>query len=271
MAEKKILKEEIEVLIKKRLSGKDISKELGITRKTLYNKMEKYGLKLDTSPRFNIDVFDNIDTEEKAYWLGFLFADGYVSSTHKQIEVSLKEEDFNHLVKFSKFLQDDRKDPVKISMINVGEKTFSRCRYIVGNNKFHTRLCELGCIPKKSLTLTFPNKNIFSDEKFIFDFIRGYVDGDGSLSNTSSGRLRISMIGTIEFLSEVKRIFPEFGKIYTDKRNLNVHEIACSANNADKVAIKLYKNATIYLDRKYKKFAALCKINSETSDKNGEG
>ena len=233
--------------------------------------MEKYGLKLDTSPRFDTSVFNNIDSEEKAYWLGFLYADGYVSSIHKQVEISLKGEDFNHLVKFSKFLHDERENPVKLSTIKVGEKTFSRCRYIVGNCEFHTRLCELGCIPKKSLTLTFPNVHIFLNKELIFDFVRGYIDGDGSLSNTNSGRLQISIIGTIEFLNEIKKLFPEFGEIYTDKRNPNVHEIACSANNADKVANRLYKNATIYLDRKYKKFAALCKTDSETSDKNGEG
>lgn len=269
--EKKILREEIELLIKERLSGEEIAKKLGITRRTLYNKMEKFGLRLNTSPRFNIFAFDTIDSEEKAYWLGFLYADGYVSSIHKQVEVSLKGEDFDHLVKFSKFLQDERIDPVKLSDVKSKEKLFSRCRYIIGNDHFHKRLCELGCTPKKSLTLIFPDKNIFSSEKLIYDFIRGYVDGDGSLSNTTSGRLQMDVIGTIDFLTSVREIFPEFGNIYTDKRNPNVHSIACSANNADKVAEKLYGHATIYLDRKYKKFAALRKISSDTSGKNGEG
>lgn len=268
--EKKITKEEIESLIKKRLFGKDIANQLGITRRTLYNKMEKFGLRLDTSPRFNVNVFDIIDCEEKAYWLGFLYADGYVSSIHKQVEISLKGEDIGHLIKFSKFLQDDRKNPVKVSKVRIGEKSFSRCRYIIGDDHFHQRLCELGCIPKKSLTLTFPDKNIFTDESLIYDFIRGYVDGDGSLSNTSTGRLQIDIIGTVDFLTSIKEIFPEFGGIYTDKRNHNVHSIVCSANNADRIAKRLYETATIYLDRKYKKFAALCK-NSETSGKNGEG
>lgn len=269
--EKNITKEEIMSLIKKRLFGKDIAKELGITRRTLYNKMEKFGIKLDTSPRFNTSIFDTIDSEEKAYWLGFLYADGYVSSIHKQVEISLKGEDFDHLVKFSKFLQDDRKDPIKLSDVKLGEKTFSRCRYLLGDEHFHERLCELGCTPKKSLILTFPDKSTFTDEDLVYDFIRGYIDGDGSLSNTRSGRLQISLIGTIDFLMSIKELFPEFGKIYTSKRNPNVHSIACTANNADKVAEKLYRHATVYLDRKYRKFAALCKTGSETSGKNGEG
>lgn len=256
---KEVAKERIEELIKQRLTGKEIASILGITRRTLYNKMEKFGIHLDTSPRFNISVFDIIDSEYKAYWLGFLYADGYVSSNHKQVEVSLKGEDFEHLVKFSKFLQDERDSPVKISTIVSGGKEFTRCRYIVGNEHFYNRLIDLGCVPKKSLILTFPDKGIFTDQKLIKDFVRGYVDGDGSLSNTASGRLQISMIGTIDFLESIRNMFPEFGNIYTDKRNSNVHEIVCSANNADCVAKQLYENANIYLERKYKKFAELCK------------
>lgn len=256
---KEIAKERIEELIKQRLTGKEISEILGITRRTLYNKMEKFDLHLDTSPRFDTTVFDIIDSEYKAYWLGFLYADGYISSNHKQVEVALKGDDYEHLVKFSKFLQDNRNSPVKLSRTILGGKEYTRCRYIVGNEHFYNRLIDLGCVPKKSLILKFPDKSVFLSSRLIMDFIRGYVDGDGSLSNTVSGRLQISIIGTIEFLESIKEIFPEFGNIYTDKRNPNVHEIVCSANNADSVAKQLYGSANIYLDRKYKKFAELCK------------
>ena len=30
---------------------------------------------------YNKNVFDTIDTEEKAYWLGFIYADGYLNSS----------------------------------------------------------------------------------------------------------------------------------------------------------------------------------------------
>ena len=32
--------------------------------------------------KFNESIFDNIDSEEKAYWLGFIYADGYISSRY---------------------------------------------------------------------------------------------------------------------------------------------------------------------------------------------
>ena len=105
----------------------------------------------------------------------------------------------------------------------------------------------------------------------VIDFLRGYIDGDGCLSKTTSGRLRIEVLGTEEFLTKVKELFPEFGKIMVDKRNSNVKRIICENNKADELSMRLYKNSNIYLDRKYEKFATLCKLhNSETSDKIGE-
>ena len=51
---------------------------------------------------YNTSIFKQIDTEEKAYWLGFLYADGYVSD--KGVELALKESDYNHLIKFDRFI-----------------------------------------------------------------------------------------------------------------------------------------------------------------------
>ena len=54
--------------------------------------------------KFNENVFDSIDTEEKAYWLGFIFADGYISLKGNSFELSLKGSDSEHLDKFNKFM-----------------------------------------------------------------------------------------------------------------------------------------------------------------------
>ena len=57
--------------------------------------MRKYNL--------NENFFDELN-EKSAYWLGFLYADGYVSSYENSIGISLKSEDINHLEKFKNFL-----------------------------------------------------------------------------------------------------------------------------------------------------------------------
>lgn len=50
-------------------------------------------------------VFDVIDTEEKAYWLGFLYADGNIGSTECKLEVNLQASDWEHMKKFQEFLK----------------------------------------------------------------------------------------------------------------------------------------------------------------------
>ena len=217
---KNIKKEEIKNLIDNGFSVKEMCKELCISKRTLYNRFKEFGLSLiKPIPKFNINVFDSIDTEEKAYWLGFLYADGYVSKRNNQVELSLKGEDISHLMKFFNFLKDKR-DPsfIKTSKVKLGNKIFERCRYIIGNKHFHNRLCELGCIPNKSLILTFPDLNIFKYEHLIYDFIRGYVDGDGNIS-PSRGYIQISIFGTENFLLGIRKYFPDFSYPKKDKRS----------------------------------------------------
>lgn len=54
-------------------------------------------------------IFENIDNEEKAYWLGFLYADGSVGSTDYRVELGLAEKDLEHIKKFKNFIGLDNK------------------------------------------------------------------------------------------------------------------------------------------------------------------
>lgn len=148
-------------------------------------------------------------------------------------------------------------------------KEYISYTYRACNKYFVNTLINLGCVRKKSLILKFPDVNIFSEHKLIYDFIRGYVDGDGSLTtNGKRGRLQIIILGTLEFLSEVKKYLPQFPSIYKKE---NIFKLGCSSDKADKIAYQLYEHANIYLSRKYERYVALCKLhNSEKSDKIGE-
>ena len=268
-------KELFENYIKSGMTSKAIAKKLGTSPQTLYGVLNKYDLHVDGERHSHINShkFDTIDTEEKAYWLGFLFADGCVNDKYV-ITISLAEKDKEHVLKFKHFLEDDRldKDKVKkhMSTCSNGKKT-PIYSYHVGCRHMAKVLYDYGCIPRKSLVLKFPDRNIFSNEKLIYDFIRGYVDGDGCLTMTR-GRLQISMLGTIEFLTEVQKIFPQFLSINKVKHcDCNVYDMRCACKSADQVAYMLYENSSIYLTRKFLRYATLCRLhNSETSDKIGE-
>lgn len=95
----------IETLLKlneEGLTQREMAARLNVDRTTIQRALKKLNVKTPNyhnAVKFNNTVFDNIDTEEKAYWLGFLYADGSVSSTINNVEVSLSIKDVDHLEK----------------------------------------------------------------------------------------------------------------------------------------------------------------------------
>ena len=135
-----------------------------------------------------------------------------------------------------------------------------KCRIIFSNKHIWHILNNYGCTPRKSLTLKFPDKNIFKYESLIRDFIRGYVDGDGCLSwkNKSHTIPCIAILGTSDFLNNIQANI-KHNKILklsqSDKnREESVKILQYTGSTARKVAIFLYENSKIYLERKYKKY-----------------
>ena len=181
----------------------------------------------------NYDYFDVIDTENKAYWLGFLFADGNITTPYRvnkdgsikngiyRIEISLKEEDKDHLDMLRKELNVEK--PLNISKTNYNGA--NRCRLYFNSKHMWEVLNSYGCTPKKSLTLTFPPISIFKDKSLIKHFIRGYFDGDGCLSwcDTDHKRAHVGVLGTVKFLTELQHWLPlEFENIVTKRVGENV-------------------------------------------------
>ena len=278
------LEGEIISLLKEGKTRKDITKKYRVGKNKVTGWFKKFGINVKKdygefrSP-YNVHVFDIIDTEEKAYWLGFLYADGCVSydasRNSYRIGLALKSIDIEHLKKFKAFLQDSRDDSViKIYKYGPnGNKIHEGCRYIVSNEHLAKELINLGCTFKKSLTLTFPDIKKFNNPDLIFDFIRGYIDGDGSLSKTTlkSGKPypHINLVGTNNFLTGVIKYLPQFGNIYTLKGG-RVFQANSYGKKAQEIANKLYGHATIYLDRKYEKFKEYFKYKDGEGNKDGE-
>ena len=229
------------------------------TRQTLAKRFKMLGIEIINQQnrlRFNENVFDIIDTEEKAYWLGFIYADGYISYndfddlTKKPLysfELSLQLRDTKHLEKFTKFLNFDY---AKVSCDSY------RCRVAFANKHLWHILNNYGCTPRKSLTLKFPNIEIFKDNRLIKHFIRGYFDGDGCFSRYiySSGNVvpHISFMGTPEFLQELGKLIPTNFSIHKDKRLTDQTISYDFGVDAGVTMINfMYSTANIYLDRKY--------------------
>ena len=251
------------------LTLSQIAKNRNTTIPLLSKKLKEKGIDIinyHNKAKFNEHIFDSINTEEKAYWLGFIFADGYISNLEKQknqkklkygFELSLGIQDINHLHKFNKFMEYEG-DNVKIGKTKLETKEHQRCRWSIGSKHLWNTLNNFGCTPNKSLTLKFPDLSIFKNKYLILSFIRGYFDGDGCVSiynRNGKSRLSTSLLGTSEMLTFIQNLFFKENKLTRNNKNNDVTYVyALSGQKAYTFLSIIYNNATIYLDRKYQKF-----------------
>ncbi len=198
--------------------------------------------------RINENYFENIDTEEKAYWFGFLMADGYLSKRN-ELSLRLAVKDKNHLEKFKKSMQS--KHPIKEYHY---ENTSHMASFVFKNKKIHSDLIILG----------FGNKNKLPQvsKEMLHHFVRGMFDGDGSVSNSKNPSF--SLLGEIELIKSIQNILLSYGLNRTklEKRHPegdgNVIALRyCGKGNILKLYKFLYQNATIFLERKKDKFEGI--------------
>ena len=211
----------------------------------------------------NPNYFEKIDNEWKAYWLGFLYADGYICHEKKNgkvknsVNLCLATLDENHLIKFQNSVQAN--NPIKHRESHLNGKTYYNSKISICNKKMCEDLIELGCVPRKSLTLNFPNNDQLPEE-YHSHFIRGYFDGDGCVSINEKQRYAVvNFVGTKEFLECIESLF---------RKLLGIPKVTITINNDSKayslqygnirsvelIYKYLYKNANIFLDRKLEKF-----------------
>lgn len=247
-----------------------LGEKYGVKRQTLSKHLKDKGFEvINYQNRLRCDetVFDKIDNEEAAYWLGFLYADGNISSTGNRLEVRLSIKDLFHLEKFRKFLK--LSTEIRTGIYNGN----GFCHLSIRNKHLWETLDKLGCHPRKSLILKFPKLNIFKGniKELVLHFIRGYVDGDGCLSiykrNTGVIATELNIVGTESFLKTINHIFKDRG--YISNKSCNnwdnkAFQLKFSFIPSRKIARYLYENANIYLERKYKKYLEFCSLEDES-------
>lgn len=153
----------------------NVLKHYGIKRRTLSEARRNY-----LNYEIDENSFDKIDTREKAYWLGVMYSDGYISKKDytNSFGLTVSTKDYEWLEKFKKFL----KYSGEIKNYNTSGSSFvvgkPYSRLIIGNNKIVSDLEKFGVIEHKTKKISnLPN----IENQLLDDFIRGYIDGDGSL------------------------------------------------------------------------------------------
>lgn len=200
----------------------------------------------------NHNYFQTIDTQEKAYILGFLYADGYVNEKGT-LEIGLHPKD-NSVLEFIK-TQLESSAPIKSHHSASSHSKVGLLRLCIHSKKLVNDLVKYGCVQNKTFKISFPT---FLQKDLVKHFIRGYFDGDGCIYNVKKNNtFGISIASNITFLEGMgKYLQNEIGlsKITIYKNNKIGYLKYHSKTDIDMLYHCLYDQATCFLQRKYNIF-----------------
>lgn len=216
----------------------------------------------------DINYFKNINTSEKAYILGLLASDGNIYNYNNSYyaTIRLKYTDVDILEKVKKTMNITSKityqeENVVFPQGNQGIAKMC-CLRIYGKEIIND-LISYGLVPNKTLHLKVDYKKI--PKEFVRDYLRGLWDGDGTFGfyerQNNSHTYEVHYIGSSEIVNDIKDIILEnfpYYKIDTwhaKECNENIFRLGLSRrDDCIEFLNFLYKDANIYLDRKYQKY-----------------
>jgi len=190
------------------------------------------------------NFFSKIDTEEKAYLLGWIAADGSINKSGFNIYIHKK--DIKTLTKLKNIIS--KQSPLKkINLVG----------FTINSRKISEDLMKLFKITdyNKSKEISVPE----IDDKLFYHMIRGWFDGDGSIRKCSIDRTIDCKISSIS--EKVKETIKEKINIPC---SINKEQVSWSGNNALDFLGKIYEGANVFLDRKelqYREWAEFKKVN----------
>lgn len=248
---------------------KDVCNEYNISSTTIYKYMKQHNIEYKNGHgrknQFNQNYFSIIDTEHKAYWLGFIYADGSVFNTGSgntktnRLQINISNKDIELLEAFCNDLDYDKSkiftyEPKGTYSSNLMSKLS------VNSIKLCSDLAKWGVHPNKTGSLSsIPN----IPEELLPHFIRGFFDGDGWCTNTDKSH-NISFIGDYDFLSEINNKLKKYAKTTNrilhnePRREYQIFYLRYSSSDDYKLLYNyLYSNCSICLKRKRIKFEAL--------------
>lgn len=250
----------------KNLSFKEISNLLGFSERAISRVLKESDINTKRKNRYtlNENYFNTIDTQDKAYILGLLYADGYVGDEHyNNVVLGMKDKDIiekvAQCIEYSGEIRKGNKGGFEHStysyIINISSKTMT------------DDLRKYGLYPNKSLTMKdFP----LIPRALERHFIRGYFDGDGSvvLSKNSSyykghgfikkyeyPTIHIAFLGTEAFIRRLAEKMDLDHVLIRNTKTSLIKELRISSKKeSSRIFGFLYKYADIFLERKYKKW-----------------
>jgi len=227
----------------------------------------------------NDHFFDVINTQEKAYILGFFMADACNYEDTGVVKIDLSECDKYMLDKMANIMEytgeiKQYNSDTKKTFLGYDGKIFEcqpMARFLFRSKHISQKLAEYGCIKHKSEKGEFIKEGIVPNELFNH-YIRGLIDGNGGISywednpNTHHLKFQINFSGTVDIVNNLAKYFsekfnccPAIRDRWPDRNNNNLQFNICGNIIVEKILDWLYDDATIYLTRKFEKYSTLKK------------
>nr|DAO84441.1 MAG TPA: HNH endonuclease [Bacteriophage sp.] len=240
----------IKELSKRNWSITKLAEETGHSETSLRKYIKQLNVKMpEKKIKYFETFFEKINTEEKAYWLGFLMADGHVDKDLGKLTLTLKASDYNHLEKLMNTLKEDKKITIQ-EITGGGAKPRKTATIYYCSTYMIKKLVYNGVVPLKSGKKVLPKTVPLH---LIKDFIRGFWDGDGHIN--SNRRLVSVCSSSLNVLFSIRFYFEEMLGVkhyelqYYKWNHMYVYTLF--SENAKNVVEHLYSGASIYLDRKH--------------------
>ena len=236
-------------------SGNQIADRLHISSSTVTRMVRRSGKRLRQTRKYNLDehFFDNIDNETKAYWLGWISADGCVYQNY--LSTFVQERDQLHIEKFRNALNSNY--PIRTKVDWTAGKAFRSIGIEISSKWLVKALLSLGITPKKSLSL----KPAQVSEELQPAYFRGLFDGDGSIgfpmvkTGNPHSNIRVILVGTQPIVSAFATFCGRFADVEATvhrRRGKNLWYVNYGGITVPQAILHaLYDDATVYLDRKY--------------------
>ena len=245
--------------------GKPLSKvaeETGTTKSMVQHYLSKAGIVLRSVSdarrvhTANDSYFTHIDTPEKAYWLGLIYADGSVGVYGRgkgQLSFCIKAADRCLLDTFKSDIECT--NPVTESVSNKG---YSRVMLTITSSKLFADLAAHGVVPNKTFKTCWPTLH----DGLVSHFMRGYFDGDGSVGMRNKGPayIHIDVTGYTPFIESyreelINRCATNFVKLYKPKLSNGTSNLKYGGRlQVLRIYDFMYEGATRWLPRKKEVF-----------------
>jgi hypothetical protein len=241
------------------IGTQQIASMLSVHPSTVQKYIKKCGI-LTPKQRYthNADFFSTY-TPESAYWAGFIMADGYVRTNRHMLGIHLNEEDKNHLHTFLHTINSTN------NLVH-DVHTNAWCVQLYSKQIKQDLSTQFNIVARKSLIATFPSQ---IPKEYYNHFIRGVMDGDGSITYTTMPTL--SFVGARTLITPIVNIISNAVALTMHKQKLKpvistpnknknwFTSVAFYGKNANNVLDWLYQESTTNtrLARKYEKYREL--------------